>query len=155
MKCPNPACDCQMPMASSYVLSKQKGCEFWAEQNIDKKVRFKIHRGMCPPGKESNKHGSNGSKFQCPACGEITKDEYVKASSKSGGLHIQMMAVSVLTKEGRVFVEPDDDQVVATDVSVVDNPPIGSLPDNTRWFSPPGLASQNMQIFIPRDNYYC
>lgn len=141
MKCPNPACDCQMPMASSYVLSKQKGREFWAEPEIiDKKVRFKIHRGMCPPGKESNKHGSNGSKFQCPACGEITKDEYVKASSKSGGLHMQMMAVSVLTKEGRVFVEPDDDRVVAADVPVVENPPIGSLPDNTRWFSPPGFG---------------
>lgn len=141
MKCPNPACGCQMPMASSYILSKQKGREFWAEPEIiDKKVRFKIHQGMCPHGKESNKHGSNGSKFQCPACGEITKDEYVKASSKSGGLHMQMMAVSVLTKEGRVFVEPDDDQVVAADVPVMENPPIGSLPDNTRWFSPPGFG---------------
>lgn len=141
MKCPNPACGCQMPMASSYILSKQKGREFWAEPEIiDKKVRFKIHRGMCPPGKESNKHGSNGSKFQCPACGEITKDEYVKASSKSGGLHMQMMAVSVLTKEGRVFVEPDDGLVVAADVPAVEIPPLGSLPDNTRWFSPPGFG---------------
>ena len=141
MKCPNPACGCQMPMASSYILSKQKGREFWAEPEIiDKKVRFKIHQGMCPPGKESNKHGSNGSKFQCPACGEITKDEYVKASSKSGGLHMQMMAVSVLTKEGRVFVEPDDGLVVAADVPAVEIPPLGSLPDNTRWFSPPGFG---------------
>lgn len=141
MKCPNPACGCQMPMASSYILSKQKGREFWAEPEIiDKKVRFKIHQGMCPSGKESNKHGSNGSKFQCPACGEITKDEYVKASSKSGGLHMQMMAVSVLTKEGRVFVEPDDGLVVAADVPAVEIPPLGSIPDNTRWFSPPGFG---------------
>ena len=141
MKCPNPACGCQMPMASSYILSKQKGREFWAEPEIiDKKVRFKIHQGMCPPGKESNKHGSNGSKFQCPACGEITKDEYVKASSKSGDLHMQMMAVSVLTKEGRVFVEPDDGLVVAADVPAVEILPLGSLPDNTRWFSPPGFG---------------
>lgn len=140
MKCPNPACGCQMPMASSYILSKQKGREFWAEPEItDKKVRFKIHQGLCPSGKESNKHGSNGSKFQCPACGEITKDEYVKASSKSGGLHMQMMAVSVLTKEGRVFVEPDDGLVVA-DVPAVKIPPLGSIPDNTRWFSPPGFG---------------
>lgn len=141
MKCPNPACGCQMPMANSYILSKQKGREFWAEPEIiEKKVRFKIHQGMCPSGKESNKHGSNGSKFQCPACGEITKDEYVKASSKSGGLHMQMMAVSVLTKEGRVFVEPDDGLVVAADVPAVEIPPLGSLPDNTRWFSPPGFG---------------
>lgn len=141
MKCPNPACGCQMPMASSYVLSKQKGHEFWAEPEIiDKKVRFKIHRGICPHGKESNKHGSNGSKFQCPACGEITKDEYVKSSSKSDSLHMQMMAVGILAREGRVFVEPDTDQVTAANAPAVEIPPIGSLPDNTRWFSPPGFG---------------
>jgi len=141
MKCSNPACGCQMPMASSYVLSKQKGHEFWAEPEIvDKKVRFKIHKGICPQEKESNKHGSNGSRFQCPACGEITRDEYVKASGKSGGLHMQMMAVSVLTKKGRVFVETSDDQVIAANVPAVEIPPIGSMPDNTRWFSPPGFG---------------
>ena len=141
MKCPNPACSCQMPMASSYVLSKQKGHEFWVEPEIiDKKIRFKIHKGICPQGKESNKHGSNGSRFQCLACGEITKDEYVKASSKSGGLHMQMMAVGILTREGRVFVEPDTDQVTAANAPAVEIPPIGSLPDNTRWFSPPGFG---------------
>ena len=141
MKCPNPACGCQMPMASSYVLSKQKGHEFWAEPEIiDKKVRFKIHRGICPHGKDSNKHGSNGAKFQCPACGEITKDEYVKSSSKSDGLHMQMMAVGILTREGKVFVEPDTDQLTAANAPAVELPPIGSLPDNTRWFSPPGFG---------------
>ncbi len=140
-KCPNPACGCQMPMASSYVLSKLKGHEFWAEPEIiDKKVRFKIHKGTCPEEKESNKHGSNGSKFQCPACREITKDEYVKNTAKSGGLGMQMMAVSVLTKTGRIFAEPDDDQIRAADIPLVENPPIGSLPDNTRWFSPPGFG---------------
>lgn len=141
MKCPNPACSCQMPMASSYVLSKQKGHEFWVEPEIiDKKIRFKIHKGICPQGKESNKHGSNGSRFQCLACGEITKDEYAKASSKSGDLHMQMMAVGILTREGKVFVEPDTDQVTAANAPTVEIPPIGSLPDNTRWFSPPGFG---------------
>ncbi len=141
MKCPNPACGCQMPMASSYILSKLKGQEFWAEPKIiDKKIQFKIHKGICPEEKESNKHGSNGSKFQCPTCGEITKDEYVKAAAKSGGLNIQMMAVSVLTKTGRIFVEPDAEQILAAAVPMVENVPIGSLPDNTRWFSPPGFG---------------
>lgn len=152
MKCPNPACGCQMPMASSYVLSKTKGHEFWAEPEvIDKKIRFRIHRGICPKEKESNKHGSNGSKFQCPACGEITKDEYVKTTGKSGGLNMQMMAVSVLTKSGRVFVKPDDEQIKAAEVPVVENPPVGSLPDNTRWFSPPGFGiAEYADLYTPR-----
>lgn len=29
VKCPNPACGCEMPLASSFVLSKKKGKETW------------------------------------------------------------------------------------------------------------------------------
>lgn len=53
---------------------------------------------------------------------------------------MQMMAVSVLTKTGRIFAEPDEDQIRAADIPLVENSPIGSLPDNTRWFSPPGFG---------------
>lgn len=31
VKCPNPACGCEMPLASSFVLSKKKGKEAWIE----------------------------------------------------------------------------------------------------------------------------
>ncbi len=152
MKCPNPACGCQIPMASSYVLSKTKGHEFWAEPEVvEKKIRFRIHEGTCPEAKESNKHGSNGAKFLCPACGEITKDLHVRAAGKSGDLQIQMMAVSVLTGAGRVFVEPDEAQLQAAAVPPVENPPMGSLPDNTRWFSPPGFGiTEYADLYTPR-----
>ena len=152
IKCPNPACGCTMPLASSYVLSKTKNCEFWAEPEItDRVLQFKIHRGACPAEKESNKHGSNGSKFQCPVCGEITKDEYVKSVGKSGGLNVQMMAVSALTCSGRVFLEPDENQVKAAAVPKAEDPPLGSLPDNVRWFSPPGFGiTEYADLYTPR-----
>ena len=47
-KCPNPACGGEMPLASSYVLSKKKGNEAWVEPvTEEKKVRFIVHRGPC------------------------------------------------------------------------------------------------------------
>lgn len=141
MKCPNPACGCQMPMASSYVLSKLKGKEYWAEPIVDdKRVRFLIHHGICPEEKETNKYGSNGSKFQCPCCSSITKDEEVKKAGKAGSLGVQLMAVSVSTTDGRIFVEPDEGQIKAASVSIPEDAPIGTIPTNSRWFSPPGFG---------------
>lgn len=152
MECPNPACRCQMPMATSYVLSKLKGKEYWAEPVVEENdLRFVIHQGICPEGKETNKHGSNGSKFQCPVCGTITKDEEVKAAGKNGRLNIQLMAVSVLTQDGRIFVEPDDDQRKAAMVAIPEDTPIGAIPINSRWFSPPGFGlTEYADIYTPR-----
>lgn len=141
VKCPNPACGCQMPLATSYTLSKLKGHEYWAEPEIiEHKVHFKIHQGLCPADKETNKHGSNGSKFQCPACGVITTDDYMKKAGKAGEMKIQLMAVSAMTSEGRIFLEPDAQQIQAADVALPEDLPIGSLPNNTRWFGPPGFG---------------
>lgn len=141
MKCPNPACGCQMPMSTSYVLSKTKDHEYWAEPVVqDKEVHFQIHQGTCPKDKETNKHGSNGAKFICPACGQITKDEDVKKAGKAGQLGMQLMAVCVQSEEGRIFVEPNEEQILAAQVPRQEDLPIGALPDNTRWFSPPGFG---------------
>lgn len=152
MKCPNPACGCQMPMASSYVLSKLKGKEYWAEPVVEnKKVRFSIHHGVCPEAKETNKHGSIGSKFECPACGAITKDEEVKNAGKNGHINVQMMAVSILTSKGRIFIEPNEAQINAASVDVSQDLPIGSIPINSRWFSPPGFGMKEyIDIYTPR-----
>ena len=152
VKCPNPVCGCQMPLASSYVLSKLKGQEYWAEPVVDdKSVTFTIHQGVCPADKETNKHGSVGSKFQCPACGVLTTDEYMKKAGKEGKLGIQLMAVSALKKSGRVFIEASDDQIKAASLNRQEDLPIGSLPNNTRWFSPPSFGmTEYSDLYTPR-----
>lgn len=45
VKCPNPACGCEMPLASSFVLSKKKGKEAYIEPQLDyknKKITYKV-----------------------------------------------------------------------------------------------------------------
>lgn len=77
IKCPNPACGCQMPLASSFALSRKKGREAWIEPVIDgKNIYFKVHSGKCPQGMETNKLGKGGS-FKCPACGAVTEKKYI------------------------------------------------------------------------------
>ena len=92
VKCPNPACGCEMPLASSYVLSKKKGKCAWIEPRVfDNKVDFTVHQGEKLGNVIEPKKG-RGAAFICPACGETTLDAYVKDEGKAGHIGAQLMA---------------------------------------------------------------
>ena len=138
--CPNPACGCTMPLASGFVLSKKKGKEAWVKPIPEgKHVRFEVHQGKCPKEYETYKQG-RGAAFKCPCCGEITTDEYVKAKGKSHQIGAQLMAVVADGKRGRIYVSPDETHVLAAQVPKPEGYPSGAMPENPRWFSPPGFG---------------
>lgn len=136
--CPNPACKCKMPLASSYVLNKSKGHEAWAEPVcVDGQIHFKIRDGGCPPDKINNKLGSRGGKFLCPACGAVANDVYIKKMGKKNQLGMQMMAVVGTFSGGKICLETDEAQLSAAEVQLPKELPIALLAENSRWFSPP------------------
>ncbi len=50
VKCPNPACGCQMPLVSTFQLSTKKAKEAWIEPIIDRSqqppiVNFEVKTG--------------------------------------------------------------------------------------------------------------
>ena len=151
VKCPNPACGCEMPLASSFVLSKKKGKEAWVKPVPDgDHVRFKIQSGKCPKEYESYKLG-RGATFKCPCCGEVTSDEYVKQEGKEGHINSQLMAVVAEGKRGRIYCSPSEEHIFAAQVEKPDNGPTGALPDNPRWFSPPAFGMDHYDdLFTPR-----
>ncbi|EHO62177.1 DUF1156 domain-containing protein [Dialister succinatiphilus] len=155
MKCPNPACGYEMPMAGSFILSEQKGKEFWAEPVWEEgKLHFHVHRGLCPEDKKTNKHGSRGARFICPHCGAITTDQSVIEAGQKGQLHYRMMAVAAETKESRIFVEPDEAQLRAAKARKTKDVPEGRIPDNSRWFSTPRFGMKNFSdLYLPRQMY--
>lgn len=141
VECANPACKCKMPLASSFVLSKKKGMEYWAEPVKDgAQTEFRIHEGECPKDKETNKVGSMGAKFKCPFCGETIMDTYIKEQGTAGKIGMQLMAVAVSEKDGRTFYTPSEAQMKASEVSRNFEAPEGSIPINTRWFSTPAFG---------------
>lgn len=141
IECPNPACKCRIPLANSYTLSQSKNHEYWVEpMKNDLKTEFVIHEGICPKEKETNKVGIQGAKFRCPYCGELVTDSYIKQEGNSGDLVMQLMAICTETESGRTYVPPVKTQINATKLPIKAELPIGYLPDNTRWFSPPGFG---------------
>ena len=151
VKCPNPACGCTMPLASSFVLSKKKGNEAWVKPIPEgDHVRFEVQNGKCPKEYESYKQ-SRGAAFKCPCCGEITQDEYVKAEGQAHRIGSQMMAVVAEGKRGRIYISPDTEHELTANVQKPEEYPGGAMPENPRWFSPPAFGMTDYSdLFTPR-----
>ena len=140
VKCPNPACGCEMPLASTFVLSKKKGKEAWVKPITEgNNVHFEVQYGKCPKEYESFKVGRSAV-FKCPCCGEITTDAYVKQHGKAHEIGSQLMAVVGEGKHGRIYLSPDVEQTIAADVPAPESYPSGAMPGNPRWFSPPAFG---------------
>lgn len=140
VKCPNPACGCEMPLASSFVLSKKKDHEAWVKPIPDgDHVRFEVQRGKCPKEYESYKM-NRSAVFKCPCCGEITSDTYVKSNGVNGEIGSQLMAVVAEGKHGRSYITPDHTQILLASIERPEDYPDGSMPGNPRWFSPPAFG---------------
>lgn len=151
IQCPNPACRCRIPMASSFVINGKAGQECWVEPiAAEGSISFALRSGPCPKDKQSNKVGA-GAKFICPACGAMTTEEYVKSQGISHGLGAQLMAMVVDTPSGKLYKAPTAAQEEAAEIPMPDDIPQGEIPDNAHWFSPPGYGlKEYADLFSPR-----
>lgn len=140
VKCENPVCGCEVPLASSFVISKAKGNEAWVEPVYENNtLTFKVHKGKCPKDLETNKQGRSAL-FKCPVCGQVTADEYVKQCGKEGKISYRLMAIAGEGSHGRIYASPCEEHILAADVERPDTVPSGALPENPRWFSPPAFG---------------
>jgi putative DNA methylase len=107
--CPNPACGAQMPLVSSFWLSKKTGKQVWVEPSVNRNVtppaiEFTIGTGKGGP-QDPPKVG-RGAQFRCLACGQIAPEQHIKDEALAGRMGAQMMAIVAEGKGGRVYLPP-------------------------------------------------
>ncbi|MCL1994395.1 MAG: DUF1156 domain-containing protein [Spirochaetes bacterium] len=110
VECPNPACGAQMPLVSSYWLSKKKGKEAWVEPIVDKNSKMvsfqvKTGKGKVP---DSPKVG-RGAQFCCEVCKQIAGEKYIKNESMSGRMTAKLIAIVAEGTKNRVYLSPLDE----------------------------------------------
>ncbi len=155
VKCPNPSCSCQIPLSSSYDLARKKGAEAWVEPVVDGNiVKFRIHREKRIET-EGKPKVAQTAVFQCPVCGEITPDAYVKECGVRHQISSQMIAVVADSDKRRFYLAPDMEQESAADVLSPRIVPHGALPDFPRRFSPPSFGlTDYADLFTNRQLVY-
>ncbi|NPV89869.1 MAG: DUF1156 domain-containing protein [Firmicutes bacterium] len=111
IKCPNPACGCEMPLANSFVLSKNKGKEAYIQPIIEgKNIRYEVKYGK----NAAEPHKTARGKFKCICCGEIATNDYVRKEAVEGHMGSRLMAVVAEGQNRRLYISPSEEQEQAT-----------------------------------------
>ena len=110
VKCPNPACGCQMPLVRSFQLSKKKGKEAWVEPIIDRSQNPPVTIFEVKTGKGKPIEGTTSRKGAvCLACATPTNLDYVRNEGQEGRMDAQLMAIVAEGDRGRIYLSPNDE----------------------------------------------
>ena len=124
VKCPNPACGCEMPLVRSFVLSKKEGKEAWIEPIFENgKTSYRVHH----QGKPKIEGTVNRKGAVCACCGAPVEYPYIRQESREGRMSAQLMAIVAEGKRGRLYISPDEEQKMASSVDMPENYPTGNL----------------------------
>lgn len=147
VKCPNPACGCEMPLVRSFVLSKKKGKEAFIKPTfVDGKFEYQVKNGKI---KEEGTVVRTGA--HCLACGTSVPLEYVREEGQAQRIGAQMMAVVAEGNNGRIYLAPDSEQIHAAEVEEPDDVPISDLPEKALSFRVQVYGmKQHRQLFTNR-----
>ena len=147
VKCPNPACGCEMPLVRSFVLSKKKGKEAFIKPTfVDGKFEYQVKNGKI---KEEGTVVRTGA--HCLACGTSVPLEYVREEGQAQRIGAQMMAVVAEGNNGRIYLAPNSEQIHAAEVEEPDDVPISDLPEKALSFRVQVYGmKQHRQLFTNR-----
>ncbi|REJ55877.1 MAG: DUF1156 domain-containing protein [Microcystis aeruginosa DA14] len=174
VRCPNPACGCQMPLVRSFQLSTKKGKEAWVEpfvgdvntegdfnhkgtedtkgddfgvSGVSPKIRFEVKtgKGTAPDGTVNRKGAV------CIACNTPVPFDHIRREGKAGRMDAQLMAIVAEGQGGRVYLSPDEEQVRIAKKAQPEWKPDAELPHNPRDFKTPNYGMRTFaDLFTPR-----
>lgn len=109
VKCPNPACGCEMPLASTFVLSKKKGKEAWVQPEfINGHFKFTVHYGPYDKKFEYGTKKGRKAQFICPHCkAGLVDGNYADSEANHKRMGSLPLAVVAEGKKGRIYLSPD------------------------------------------------
>ena len=141
VKCPNPACQIQMPLTSSFWLSKKKKKEAWVkpkiiEENGQKRVQFDVQQGKgeVPEG-TVNRRGA-----RCICCEQPVSFDYLRQEGKAGRMEAQLLAIVAKGEKGRIYLSPDPLHEQIAKQAKPEWGPEYELPMNPRDFKTPNYG---------------
>jgi putative DNA methylase len=162
VRSPDPAAKGAMvPLISSFMLSTKEGRKVWVETLIDPAApegyRFEVKNGKLSKADEARlKKGTKtgrGTHFTCILTGAAIAPDYVRNEGSLHRLGARLMAIVAEADRGRIYLSPTvrHEEIAASakpeDISGLEI----EMPDNPRWFSPPGYGIKRYaDLFTPR-----
>jgi putative DNA methylase len=162
VRSPDPAAKgATVPLVSSFMVSTKGDKKAWVEPLIDPTApegwRFEVKTGALKKADEEQlKKGTKtgrGTHFTCVLTGAAITPDHVREEGNAHRLGARLMAIVAERASGRVYLSPTlDHETIATHAKPTDTNSLEvEMPDNARWFSPPGYGMKRyVDIFTPR-----
>ena len=150
VKSPNPAfADVDVPLATSFILSKKKGKEAYVEPVVeDHGYRFSVKVGAPPEfAKRGTKSSGSGSSFRCLMSGSPITFEYVHSEGSSRlRMGSRLLAIVAEGDQSRkLYFEPTCEQALTPLSGAPADAPETDLPERDR-IGFRGAAIRNDQV---------
>ena len=124
VKCPNPACGCEMPLVHSFWLSKKKGKEAHILPVVaGNQVHYEVRHG-----KDNIPEGTvNRSGAKCICCEANVPFDYIREESRAGRMDARLIAVVADGNPGRIYLTAQNDMEKLARVDKPSDYPDGEL----------------------------
>lgn len=133
VKCPNPACGCEMPLIQSFALKSKGNTKFYFEPKIENNTIIEYVITDQNPGVGTIKR----NKAVCIVCNEGVTLEYIKGEGVNNRIGNRLVAISVDAVRGKTFISPTKEQ---EDIAFSCNPSWGPdflMSDHPQYMAPP------------------
>jgi putative DNA methylase len=149
VKCPNPACGCEMPLVHSFELSKKRGKEAYVEPVINNgQISYVVKQGKGAPEGTVNRKGA-----KCICCGTPVAFPYIREEGQQGRMGSRLIAIVAEGNNGRIYLSPNDIHVQVANTGRPSDYPDAVLPHNPRDFKTPNYGLKNFSdLFTPANS---
>ena len=148
--CINPACELQMPLMTTFQLSRKKGNEHWTKPIIDRESNT-ISWVVQTNDEGVPKPTVNRTGAYCCGCGTAVKLAYVREQSKAGKMGEVMTAVVAEGGRRKLFLVPTEMNIQVAQSAEVLHKPRQAMPDNPTLVSGRGYGITHWhQLFTQR-----
>ncbi|MDN3687237.1 DUF1156 domain-containing protein [Cyclobacterium jeungdonense] len=136
VKCPNPACGCEMPLVKSFALRSKKKPKVFYRPLIERNDGNKLV-GYEIVGENPEKGTVQRNKITCYACQEVTTLDYVKKEGKEGRMGMRLAAMVVDKGRGKDYYPPTLEQEEIALNTPTDWAPDYIMSDHPQYMAPP------------------
>ncbi|MDE0431794.1 MAG: DUF1156 domain-containing protein [Caldilineaceae bacterium] len=137
VRSPNPAfAEVEVPLASTFILSKKRGKEAYVEPVIEVGgFRFTVKAGTPPDSvRTGTKSGGSGSTFLCLMSGVPMQFDYLRSEAKAGKMGARLMAIVAEGDRGRVYLSPTNEHEIIAQGAEPEFAPETNLPEQALGF---------------------